>query len=163
MRAVAYVLVLAAAALAGNYAAKHTEMRAKQLRLLEQLCDAIAAELTFLLPTIPDLLTSLSQRQDFASLGFLQAAARNCADYPRSWQDALLNDVDLDADEREILQTLGESLGRTELSRQLSAISLCSGRLSRLRAAAEAEQACKARLYRSMGVLMGIFLVIMLL
>lgn len=163
IRTVGLLMLLIAAALAGNTAAKGLEGRVRRLQMLELFCEAAGSELKYLLPTVKELLCSLAQRADFQSLLFLQNAAAAHTPFPESWRNAVETDKTLCADEREILRTIGATLGSTELSAQLSALKLCGERFQRLRETAETEVLRRGRLYRSMGILTGIFLVILLL
>lgn len=163
IRSFGLLLLLITAAMGGNAAAKSLEARVKRLRTLEWFCEAAGSELKYLLPTVKELLCSLAARADFQELVFLRTAAEESCAFPESWRHALETDKTLCADEREILRTVGSTLGSTELSAQLSALKLCCERLRRLREAAESEVVRRGRLYRSMGILTGIFLVILLL
>lgn len=156
------MLILLTAALSGNYAARRLEQRDQRLQCLEQLCGAMCSELRYLLPTVQELLHALSAREEFASLTFLQRAAQGGA-YPEAWQAAIASDVNLSEAERSILQTVGATLGSMDLDGQLAALTLCKERFAALHTAAASELKTRGRLYRSMGVLTGIFLVILLL
>lgn len=163
IRGVGLLLLLVTAALCGNSAAVSLEQRVRRLRKLELFCDAAASELKFLLPTVGELLTHLAARAEYAELGFLQAMAGMETGFPECWAAAVTTDKTLSAEEREILRTIGETLGSTELAGQLSALALCRERFASCRESAEADLLRRGRLCRSMGLLTGIFLVILLL
>lgn len=163
MRGIGLLLLLVTAALCGNSAARGLELRVRRLRKLEFFCTAAASELEFLLPTVRELICSLAARAELAELGFLQAVSGMDGDFPENWRQTVTADKTLSAEERDILLTIGATLGSTELAGQLSALALCRTRFASLRETAEADLLRRGRLCRSMGLLTGIFLVILLL
>ena len=158
----ALLLMLAAAGI-GCRAAADLRNRVNYLRLIRRLLTAICAELRGNLPLIPDLLHSLAADPAYHSLHFLQDAAADAAQFPDCWQHALAKDSAPDSDARRVLETVGQTLGSTTLEGQLDALHLCDERLQNLLHDAEQTAAQKGQLYRSLGVLSGIFLVILIL
>lgn len=163
MKLLGAMLLLGAGTLLGSRAAKQLECRARFLRLLRQLLDALRTELRSTLPLTADLLRKTAAQPAYAGLHFLQRAAADADRFPLSWEDALLHDSSLDPDMRAVLETVGQTLGSTTLEGQLSALQLCQERLAAMQSDAEAIAKTKGNLYRSMGVLGAMFFVILLL
>ncbi len=163
MKLTGALLLLLAAAGIGCRAAADLRNRVQYLRLLRQLLTAICTELRGNLPLIPDLLHTLAANPAYRSLHFLRCAAADAAQFPDCWQRALADDPAPDADTRRILETVGQTLGSTTLSGQLDTLHLCDERLQHLLHDAEQSAAQKGQLYRSLGILSGIFLVILII
>ena len=156
------LLVLSAAEL-GCLAAGTLRRRTEQLRILRQLVITMMAELKCTLPLIPDMLRSLAAEHIFRSLAFLQDAAAHAEDFPACWAEAAANDSTLTAEARKVVESVGETLGSTALDGQLAVLELCAERLEMLYTEQKAHADQRGRLYRSMGILSGVFFVIVLL
>ena len=163
MKLTGLLLILLAAVSAGCSAAGRLRARAEQVRLLRLLLERICGELRANLPMIPDLLRTLAGQADFSCLVFLQDAAAHTEDFPACWTDALRKDRSLTDAARGILETAGRILGSLPLEEQLSALSLCQERLTELSAHYRETERQKGQLYRSLGLLSGLFAVILLL
>ncbi|MBQ8922045.1 MAG: stage III sporulation protein AB [Oscillospiraceae bacterium] len=163
MKLLGAMLLLAASMLCGCMMAAKLRERVQLLQRLIRLTDAIITELQHNLPFIADLLPQLAAMPAFRSLHFLQIAAARADSFPESWQEAVNTDVALPQDVREVLVTVGQTLGSTTLEGQVSALRLCQQQLITLRERAEELSRRKGGLFRSMGLLCGMFLVILLL
>ena len=147
----------------GNCAAKRLELRVQRLDLLERFCMAVSAELRYLLPPVGTLLRTLAGRECFAELSFLQDAAEHTEAFPNGWRKAVAADRHLREEERAVLQTVGDTLGQMDAEGQLAALGLCAERLREMRETAARQMQGRGQMYRSMGILGGIFLVILLI
>ncbi len=163
MKGLGCLLLLVCCTMSGLYAAAQLRRRVRHLERLKLLLDQMGTTLRFTRPTIADLLAMLAEQPCFAELRFLQDAVARDIPFPDGWETAIAEDMSLSEEERDLLSTVGQTLGSTDLDGQLSALSLCSARLDSLRNDAQAAAQSRCRLYPGMGVLGGIFLVILLL
>ena len=163
MKITGAVLFLAAGMLCGCSAAAKLDKHAASVRLLRQLVQFFISELRSVLPLTSDLLRSAASQQSFSSLQFLHAAAAHADQFPQCWGQALSADRNLHASERTVLETVGQTLGSTTLDGQIAALTLCQERLAILQEEAEQTARQKGNLYRSMGILTAVFIVIILL
>ena len=163
MKLLGAALLLGAGTLCGCSAAQQLDRRVQRLRLLRSLLLSMISELRSVLPLIPALLRTLAAQPAYADLHFLQAAAADAEQFPVCWRNAVSNDKKLPQDERSILQRVGEILGSCALEGQLAALELCLERITDMQREAEQCAAKKGSLYRSMGVLAGMFAVILIL
>lgn len=121
--------------------------------------------LRYLQPTMRGLIRSLAAMERFEDLAFLRDCARRLEDgrpFPAAWRESLKADsAALGREESELLLGLGDSLGVTDLNSQLDAIActreILGARLEQARSYADSH----ARLYRTMGVLLGLALLIL--
>lgn len=163
MKWIGMVLLLISAAEAGCIAANGLRRKAERIRLLEQLLAEMMSELKCTLPLVSDLLCTLAAEEAFQSLRFLQFAAHRAADFPVCWADGVQEDPDLTEGERAVLRTVGEILGSTALDGQLAVLELCAERLREMHSEHEQEFRQRGKLYQSLGIFGGIFLVIILI
>lgn len=163
MKLLGGALLLTAASLLGCCAAGKYTADAVRIRLLRQWLSAVMSALRCALPLISSLLRETALMPQFASLFFLQRAAGQAAAFPACWEEALAADKSLSSAERGVLETVGQTLGSTDLAGQLAALELCDERLAAMQTEAESRAKQKGGLCRSMGILGGLFLVIILL
>lgn len=157
-------LIAAVCGVGGMLAAGRLSQRVNQLRLLIQLLNDMMNQLRYTLPTVGDMLQSLAGQPCYQTLTFLTCAAEMLSHepFPHSWQTALRAHP-LPQEEQTILLQVGSTLGSTDLDGQLSALSLCREQLQNLLRRAESLQQSHSTLYRSLGLLTGLFLVILLI
>jgi len=127
----------------------------------------ISGQLEYLRLSVHSLITSLASQQRFAQLGFIRQCAgdmQNGRPFSDSWQTALRNwSYALGKEEAEILASLGDIIGRSDLENQLSAIALTRQQLEQRIEAAREKAVTQGKLYRSMGVLVGMAAAIILI
>lgn len=163
MRWLGMILLLISAAEAGCFAANGLRRRAERIRILERLLAEMMSELKCKLPLVSDLLCTLAAEDAFQSLRFLQFAAHRAAEFPACWANGVEEDSDLTEGERAVLRTVGETLGSTALDGQLAVLELCAERLRAMHSEYEQYFRQRGKLYQSLGILGGIFLVIILI
>lgn len=164
MKLLGCCIIAAVCSAGGMLAAGRLSQRVNQLRLLVQLLNDMMNQLRYTLPTVGDMLQSLATQPCYQTLAFLTYAADALSHepFPHSWQTAL-HENPLPREEQAILLQVGSTLGSTDLDGQLSALSLCREQLQNLLQRAETRQQSHSTLYRSMGLLTGLFLVILLI
>lgn len=133
------------------------------LGFLEALCE----ELRYTLARTEDLLLALGERASFVQLDFIREAARLTGEgmeFPAAWKRAVEgSSLPLEAADRRVLSQVGELLGSSSAEGQLSQLSHCRRLLAEQREDALAQKASKGNLFRSLGVLSGAGLFILLL
>lgn len=162
MKLFGLLLLLIAAVSCGCHAADGLRKRVIRLQQLRRMLNAITIHLRYTLPTVQELLKLLSEDPDYTALPFLYQAAADPSDFPAAWQTAISESHGLSHEEVTLLHRLGHTLGTTDLEGQLSALALCDQQLAALQQKAAAHADSHGTLYRTMGVLTGLFLVILL-
>lgn len=141
--------------------------RVRELECSISLVEAMKAELRFTLAEPSALLHELIKREWAGSLPFLKRCDDFCRrgdPFPLAWAksiDAEKNMTMTPAD-MENLEILGETLGSTGLEGQIDQLALIRDRLQSQLEDAKEQYQTSGRLYRSLGVLGGIALVILL-
>jgi stage III sporulation protein AB len=91
----------------------------------------------------------------------LVSISENEADIHKAWSEAVKKSV-FGNEEREIMLLFGNMLGTSDINGQVSAIELYKKRLDNLFNELKTEYESKGRMYRSVGVLIGIMAGILL-
>ncbi len=148
----------------GLYAASRLQARTRRLQLLVQLINDMMQALRYTLPPVDVLIAQLQAQPCYRNLELLAAYddTSPMLSFPERFA-AAVEAAHYSPDETEILQQVGATLGSTDLDGQLAALTLCKSRLEVLLTQSSQRQRTHGNLYRSMGVLGGLFLVILLI
>ena len=131
----ALLIAVASAALGFSYV-KEEKHRLYALRSAEQMLKTMAGELDTRLTPLPELISRLACRCDGAAAAFaedlnLHLCQLGEREFSALWAESVETAFDiLSGEEREMLSALGLCLGRYELERQLTELSLTLDRLS---------------------------------
>lgn len=123
----------------------------KAMRLFEALIRTSGADVYRL---IAALKAERPQRLGFV-YSLPDSFSSDC-DIRQCWRELLMRENDIPDEEKNILIDLGNMLGTTDIEGQLSCISAQLVLMSSLREQRAAEYRQKGRLYRSLGVMAGI-------
>ena len=132
----ALLIAVASAALGFSYV-KEEKHRLYALRSAEQMLKTMAGELDTRLTPLPELISRLACRCDGAAAAFAEELNLHLCqlgerEFSALWAESVETAFDiLSGEEREMLSALGLCLGRYELERQLTELSLTRDRLSR--------------------------------
>lgn len=108
--------------------------------------------------TLFNLISELAERESISKLTFLSDVINSMLDgtnFPYSWKNALSNDKNLCPELKELLFTLGESLGTSDIDGQLVSIERAEKELLAIYENALSIYRKKGKLYRSIGILGG--------
>lgn len=133
------------------------EKTAEALKLME-------IELSFDSPETKELLFRMCEKQELKKLPFFKECLKNCRQKPlaESWREAVSSafSLCLDREDEEILLALGENLGATDIDGQLSLLRALEERAAlRLNLARQKVKELSS-LYKTLGILAGIGIVI---
>lgn len=155
--------------LAGVGASRRLSRRVEELETLISAVEYIAMEIRYDALPVGRLFERLEGIAEYRPLGIFgvcsQALART-GDLAGSWEKALAGakgTLSLEEGDYEALRLFGRSLGTTDVEGQLSLCDGCVAMLRRRLQAAKANREKRGRMYTSMGVLTGIFIVILLI
>jgi stage III sporulation protein AB len=127
--------------------------------------------------TVREIIDTVVSDSRLSDLTFLSDVAKNyqsgglyetnIADksFADSWENAVssFRQNGLTASDMKLIENIGKNLGTTDIEGQLASLSLYQNEAETAFATAEAETAKKAKLYTSLGVLAGAFLVVFLI
>ncbi len=169
LRLLGAVLVVGGAGALGLLAAQKLRRRVENLRAMTGALELAERELSFRLPPIPDLFSSLERRAPApagACFGRCLAGMDRLGEDSLGtlWREAVEETLpDLAPEDREELAELGEVLGRYDGEGQRQALALTRARLERNLERAEADRDSRGRLCAALGLTAGAFGAILLL
>lgn len=140
------------------------QSRIKRLRTMKQLRRMIA-ELRPMLEcscTLKEIAVKLSQSKDYAGFGFGDVDI-SAVDIRNEICKGIRTSDMLDSDLADIASELFGRLGATELQGQLLAVDMTLSELDDKIKAEQENHSSKIKLYRSLGVLLGAFIAILLI
>ena len=164
-------MIVAAASGIGMSFGADLKRRCRELRMLKQLVYMLRGEIKYTKTPLPEAFVHISVRLPAPFGPFLAGVAkemgmadgRTFGELWRAQIQAALSGSCLSRLDKEQLGTLGEVLGYLDLEMQLSAIDLYLEQLENGIREAQSSIASKQKLYQSLGVAGGIFLVILLI
>ncbi|MCI8515059.1 MAG: hypothetical protein HFI93_10620 [Lachnospiraceae bacterium] len=165
------LLILLAAAGIGNESAGGVRRRLEALYQCRSLTLLLQGQLKYAFSGLSEMLVEAGGRLEFPFSDFCRRLAEKLESMPgqeigRLWRDTAeetLTGSGLTGKDRERFCELGNALGYLDGESQCRRLESCGERIDREIARAEAETAAKCRLYRSLGVLGGMFVTILFL
>lgn len=115
-----------------------------------------------------ELIGQLARLDGLESLRFIKECDEQMqknGNFPKLWKESIENSrnrMDLNSADRELLKRIGDVVGGTDADGQISGLGLIGQMLSQALGQAEEERKQKGTLYRSLGVLCGIGIAILL-
>lgn len=160
------VLITAVTSFAGCYFSSALKTRLVNLKKINFLIDEIIILLRYKASTVYEITDCLVRNERFAAFSFLSnISADENISFQQNWSNAIkeVPPLNLKESDLEILSDIGKNLGTSDIEGQLSMLSLQRAELEALISSAEAECERKSKLYRSLGVLAGAFISVMLI
>ena len=163
------IVVLMAMTALGMVIAKTKNDRVKQLRALISALNMLEIEIKFALSVLPDAFIKISKTIDNGTRDIFYKTAdlikSSRMDACEAWCTALNQitpNLCISSEDREILSTLGNTLGETDSENQIKSIRLIVEQLKRQETKAEEDKVNGEKLFKSLGVLSGLTIVIIL-
>ena len=171
LKAAGACLVVAAAAGIGVSFSADLKKRCSELRMLKQMIYMLRGEIKYTKTPLPEAFSHIAVRLPEPFSLFLNGTAERMRRMEGEtlgeiWRDQIKKDLaasHLSRQDKEQLATLGEILGYLDLEMQLSAVDLYLEQLESGIRQAQEDAGEKRKLYQTLGVAGGIFLVILLL
>ena len=157
--------IVLAASCCGIYFSAALKDRIISLKRISCMLEEIFILLKYRSATVYEILETLRRDERFAELSFLNEQKFSADNsFQQVWCEAVERNIPkgLKKSDAELLSDVGRKLGTSDLEGQLSALELRQAELNSAISAAEEEYRRKAKLYRSLGVLAGVFIAIML-
>lgn len=170
MKVIGAVFIMVATTWTGFEAARHLAERPKQLRQLKSALQSLEAEIMFghtpLHEASRRLSTQLSKPISLLFDAFSKKLLNSDTTVKEAWAESLKEIWKITAlkqSEREIMKQFGETLGRHDRISQQKQIMLTLSHLEREEADARDRQAKYEKMVKSLGLLSGLLLIILLM
>lgn len=163
-------LILVSTSVTGNLVAKNFLERPKQLRELRHSLQILETEISYAASFLPQALENIARINEPPVSNLFSRASKillSQEGYTASeaWEMAIeenLSDLAIKESDREILLQLGSSLGCSNRENQLKHLKLAQEYLQKEEQKAEEEREKNAPLWRYLGVVLGIAIIILL-
>lgn len=139
--------------------------RVNELREFKNALNIFKSKINFTYEPIPEIFDQISQNMNTNIGGIFKSASYNMnfKSAGEAWNSAIETDVlNINSEDKNILKTLGKLLGKTDLKGQVNQIDLTSSFLDNQIKKAEFERQKNEKLYRSLGMILGLGIVIIL-
>ena len=164
-------LILCSAAGIGASHSGDLKRRVRELRVIKQMMYMLQGEIRYAHLPLPEAFTHVSVRLPAPFGLFLSGIAdelkkadgRTLSEIWKAEEQKYIKKLHLTRTDLEQLETLGEVLGYLDTEMQLAAIRLYLEQLEQSLAEAQEQMGSRQRLYQSLGIAGGVFLVILLL
>ena len=143
---------------AGLHFSCRLKMREESLRELISLLREMALLIRHRALPVRDLFAELSRYE------FIRIVDKSgCKDFRNDWGAAANSLTELEEPERSILKSIGQSLGASDIDGQLVMLEVSIQQLEKYANEAHEQLMKKGKLYRTMGVLAGLFVAILII
>lgn len=154
-------------AFAGIQISKRYSQRAVLLEKIRHMLEQMSINISFRAMTVYDLIVSLNENEIFKELDFLEDVKINMdmhADFYSSWRNAVEDwNVKLKEEDKKLLTEIGTTLGKNDIDGELANIAVYKERISLLLEQARNDAKTKGRMTRSLGILAGAFISVILI
>lgn len=149
----------------GYYFSKRLKMREEQLCETLLFIKELTVQIRYTNAKIGDILKNASDNIAYRNLYFVTDCIllNENEDFHLIWQEGVKKQPFLNQRDKELLFALGEHLGETDSEGQLSFLEMTEAMLAEQREEAREERSTKSKMYRSVGLLCGLALGIMVL
>ena len=165
IKIIGIITVISVSSFTGLYFSSSLKNRVAVLKKLNYMLDEIMIMLRYRSATVYEIAETLAADDRFAEFEFLSSIKPDGEKpFRDSWCEAAekCRPFGLKKRDAELICDIGKKLGTSDLDGQISVIKLWQAEVTTAISSAESEYASKAKLYRTMGVLTGAFISIML-
>lgn len=158
-------LIIVVSAYIGFYKSKKFSDRVKNLKDFKSSLSVFKSKIEFTYEPIKDIFEEISrvvyQEKENVFKSFCES--KNSEDVSLAWNEAVENsNLCLKDDDKEILCLLGKMLGKTDKTGQISQIDLVDNFLDKQISDSEEEKRKNEKLYKTLGVIGGLVIAIIL-
>lgn len=166
LKLIGIMLLICATGYTGMSMSTSLKERIKRLELIRKMLDEIATLIRYRALTVTEIINELVSNSSYGELIFLHKAKLEIAPeipFHCAWENAVKKDGKLLNEEKSQLISLGNFLGSSDIEGQISALTIYKDKFNMLIEKASENYASKGKLYRSLGVLSGVFVSILLI
>lgn len=165
LKAVGMAAVAGCCAGAGFELAHTLSARVNELELAIAAISALESEFSYSMMPPDQAVERLAKRPTFAQAGYLRGCAAQCAQgipFPEAWRQAIVQERGaLSTEDAALVASLCEFLGQSDLETQLAGLVHTREMLGVQLLQARERVKTHAGLYRTLGTLCGVFLIIL--
>lgn len=160
------ILVFGTSLTIGNMLAKKYVNRVKELKEMKNALNIFETKIRFTYGTVPEIFEDISKQIEGTVGEIFRVASEQMKTKSagEAWNDSIdSNNMNLNSEDKVILKNLGKLLGKTDVDGQISEIKLVSEFLDTQIELAESEQKKNEKMYKTLGGIVGLTIVIILM
>jgi len=165
IRIIIYSAIFLTSSIIGVVKSRKYADRVNELRELKNALNIFKAKINFTYEPIPEIFNQISENinSNISRIFKMASYNMNFKSAGEAWNSAIEGEIlNINTEDKNILKTLGKLLGKTDLKGQINQIDLTSSFLDNQIKKAEFERQKNEKLYRSLGMILGIGIVIIL-
>lgn len=165
-KVVIYTFIFLSSSLIGILISKKYTNRVNELKEFKNALNIFKTKIRYTYEPIPEIFIEISKNvSSNVSCVFSQAANRmNVLTAGEAWQISLkMEDLSIDDEDKNVLNNLSKLLGKTDLQGQLCTIEMTEDFLDEQIRKAEELKNKNEKLYRTLGMILGLTIVIILM
>jgi len=162
------LIIFGASTSIGNLMSRKYKNRVLELREFKNAINILETKMKFTYEPISDIFKEISQSVELNIGEFFKKSHEYLGDYStkEAWNkaiDDIKQRLSLNKEDIKIITDLGNLLGKTDIEGQISEIKVTSGFIETQILKAEDERRKNEKLYRSLGTIVGLAIVIILI
>lgn len=161
-----YTFIFLLSSLIGFLMSKKYSNRVNELKEFKNALNIFKTKIRYTYEPIPEIFSEISTTVNSTISNVFKTASNkmNLLSAGEAWEVALkLDTLNINDEDKNVLKNLGKLLGKTDLSGQLNQIELTSDFLEEQIQKAEKERIKSEKMYKTLGMIMGIAIVIILI
>ena len=166
IKIIIYSFIFLSCSLIGILISKKYVNRVNELREFKNALNMFKTKIRYTYEPLPQIFAEISQNIDSNISNVFRTASdkMNICTAGEAWDLALrFEDLNIDEEDRNALRNLSKLLGKTDLQGQLNQIEMTSDFLDQQIRKAENQKDKSEKMYRTLGVIMGMTIVIILI
>lgn len=166
VKIIIYSFIFLSSSLIGILISKKYSNRVNELKEFKNALNIFKTKIRYTYEPIPEIFSEISKNVS-SNIGNVFKNATEKMDIcaaGEAWDLALrLNDLNIDEEDKTVLRNLSKLLGKTDLEGQLNQIEITLDFLDKQIRKAEIQKDKNERMYRTLGMIMGMVIVIILI
>lgn len=159
------ILIVLSGGIVGVYLSMGLRNRILCISSIYSLLNYFSVSLRYTAPTVWQLMDSACENPEYKSLKFLSILKSKSLEevsFEEAWNYSLSLDSTIKLEEKNILYSVGNSLGKVGLEESISNLNLAMERIKTIQLKATQEYSKKGNLFRWLGLLGGLMIAILI-
>lgn len=159
------IIVVLSTSLIGIYFSDKLKNRVRELKNINYMFEQISVLVRYKALTVYEVIDELRQNQVCSNLNFIKKfIQREDIPFEKQWSQSIDNSQNyLNNEDKRVLKSFGNVFGTSDIEGQLSDIELYRHNFIKIENDANEEFEKKSKLYKSLGIIGGAFISIMLI
>lgn len=166
IKVVIYSFIFLSCSLIGILISKKYVNRVNELREFKNALNIFKTKIKYTYEPLPKIFAEISENIDsnISTVFKIASDKMNICAAGEAWDLALkMDELNIDEEDRNVLRNLGKLLGKTDMQGQVNQIEMTSDFLDKQIKKAENQKDKSEKMYRTLGVIIGMAIVIMLI